>query len=978
VWPVKAADLPCFEEEQQPAFGMMVHEQQQTTRRRLVAAGSLPLLAVLALALCEGVRGWVRPSLAKPKPFGARLQRRPLQQQPHHSRRPIFPSSSLSSSSSFTLASTSMTTGIETAAPTTAAANNEPLSTTSTTVPINAAAPTLYPVVTVRQGFADFRSDTVTQPTQQMRKAMSKAEVGDDVFREDPTVDQLEREVAALLGHEAALFVPSRTMGNLISIMIWCSSRGSSFICGEKSHVFLCEEGGAAQFGGVSPFPVPHNEVDGSLSVESIRKAILEETTDVSLAQLITLESPVDRCGGRVLSAGYIESVAALAHEHGLKLHLDGSRIWNAAVAAGVEVKEMTKHADSVTVCMSKGLGAPAGSLLVGSRAFTEKARKIRKALGGAMRQVGVLAAAGLVALKRTLPRLAEDHENAKRLAYGLSLLPGLKVNPAAVETNIVMVDLDERLPLSPPELLEELEKRNVLALAVGPRRLRFVTHYDVSEFDVKKALGAFEKILSPYKELFLQPLPPATAAAAAAVEAAATAQAAAAIATAAAAAAALQQQLQQEPGVIDTTATVVVNNTVAAAGTATAAAAVPVPVAATGAAAAAVEEKLVDLVVHGVSTSEQGFVVILAQKDDPPQGANEVRRQKKALKVVITPSDPMSAGLDVHQAETPEAVTLLQLLQDIDVGSYLKHDALSTLVGVRAGHPVTLNRVVLEQLSVGGGAGASNSNKRFKARLEVDVGDIEGGTPAAATAGAAAGEQQTFKDDSAAGTAAAVAAAAAGGMPLPGSAAPTRVVEAEVKSTFQAMALAFRYNAQLAAAASILEDAIVSVDLGEVRGIFPDLLELKPGGMKASPTTVASALDLDAEYEITRLEKQLQAALAAGGGVEQQAVVAKLRKRLALYAPDLQELAGGGGMGVEDMPLLESAAPSFYAQAAQGGVQQQQQQQGQQQGQQQTYEQQQQQQQQQQWQQQQQRRNKSSVAPPFIPPPPADLIDSP
>ena len=812
---------------------------------------------------------------------------------------------------------------------------------------------------------------------------MSKAEVGDDVFREDPTVDQLEREVAALLGHEAALFVPSRTMGNLISIMIWCSSRGSSFICGEKSHVFLCEEGGAAQFGGVSPFPVPHNEVDGSLSLDSIRKAILEETTDASLAQLITLESPVDRCGGRVLSAGYIESVAALAHEHGLKLHLDGSRIWNAAVAAGVEVKEMTKHADSVTVCMSKGLGAPAGSLLVGSRAFTEKARKIRKALGGAMRQVGVLAAAGLVALKRTLPRLAEDHENAKRLANGLALLPGLKLNPAAVETNIVMVDLDDRLPLSPPELLEELEKRNVLALAVGPRRLRFVTHYDVSENDVKKVLGAFDKILSPYKELFLQPPPPAAAAAAAAVEAAATAQAAAAAATAAAAAAALQQQqlLQQEPGVIDTTATVVVNNTVAAAaGTTTSAAAVPTA-AAGGGAAAAVEEQLVDLVVHGVSTSEQGFVVILAQKDDPPQGANELRRQKKALKVVITPSDPMSAGLDVHQAETPEAVTLLQLLQDIDVGSCLKHDALSTLVGVRAGHPVTLNRVVLEQLSVGGGAGASNSNKKFKARLEVDVGEIEGATPAAAAAGAGGEQQQqTFKDDSAAAGTAAGAVAAAGGMPLPGSAAPTRVVEAEVKSTFQAMALAFRYNAQLAAAASILEDPIVSVDLGEVRGIFPDLLELKPGGMKASPTTVASALDLDAEYEITRLEKQLQAALAAlaaGGGVEQQAVVAKLKKQLALYAPDLQELAGGG-MGGEDMPLLDAATPSFYAQAAQGGVQQQQQQQQQGgQGQQQTYEQQQQQQQQQQYHQQQQRR--SSVAPPFIPPPPADLmLDSP
>ncbi|TFJ82635.1 hypothetical protein NSK_006059 [Nannochloropsis salina CCMP1776] len=904
----------------------------------------LAVIPLLLTVLCEQSTAWVGLGLARPcvtGSFGSRIQNWHLRPEELPPRPSFLPPSS-------PVASASATSGSEA---TTSSPAGVPITSPATNPPP-------YPAVAVRQGFSDFRSDTVTLPTQQMRKAMSKAEVGDDVFREDPTVDQLEREVASILGHEAALFVPSRTMGNLISIMIWCSARGSSFICGEKSHVFLCEEGGAAQFGGVSPFPVPHSEADGSLSLESLRKAIVEESSDASLAQLITLENPVDRCGGRVLSTTYLESVAALAHEHGLKLHLDGSRIWNAAVAAGVDVKEMTKHADSVTVCMSKGLGAPAGSLLVGSRAFTEKARKLRKALGGAMRQVGVLAAAGLVALKRTLPRLAEDHENAKRLAKGLSTLPGLKVNVEAVETNIVMIDFEDRLPLSPPELLEELERRNVLALAVGPRRIRMVTHYDVSEGDIKKAITVFEKVLQPYKELFLNPPPPAAAAAAAAVEAAASAQVAAAAARAAAAVAVSQQQTGNvsleggAPGVIDTTATVVVNNTLPGPTGAGSAAAGPVSQA---------EETLVDVVVQGVSTSARGFVVVLAEKEGEGQEGSEGGSPRKALKVVVTPSDPMSAGLDVHAAETPEAITLLQLLQDIDVGSYLKHDALSSLVGVRAGHPVSLKRVVIEQLSAGRGAGGNNSNKRFKARLEVEVGDMEGASSSA--------NEQALKEEERGGNSSAVSApggAIGDSVPPTGSAAPTRVVEPEVKSSFQAMALAFRYNARMAVVSNILEDPLVAIDFGDLRGILPDLLELKPGGMKASPTTVASALDLDAEYEITRLEKQLQAALAAG---DQEAVVAKLRKQLALYAPDLQDLAGLE----KGLPLLDSATPSFYANAAQGGVPE-----GE--GNQSVETRHQQQQRQQQQQQQVPKRGnnkKVAMSPPYIPPPPLDLIDS-
>lgn len=785
--------------------------------------------------------------------------------------------------------------------------------------------------VTVRdRGWADFRSDTVTKPTPQMRKAMSKAEVGDDVFREDPTVDELERTVAQMLGHEAALFVPSRTMGNLIAIMIWCSARGSSFICGEKSHVFLCEEGGAAQFGGVSPFPVP-NEADGSLGLEAIRQAILEET-DASLAQLITLEDPVDRCGGRVLPVPYIEAVAALAREQGLKLHMDGSRIWNAAAAAGVDVKDIARHADSVTVCLSKGLGAPAGSLLVGSRPFVEKARKMRKALGGAMRQVGVLAAAGLVALKRTLPRLGEDHENAKRLATGLAAVPGLRVNVGAVETNIVMVDLDERLPLSPQELLEALEQRGVLALAVGPRRLRLVTHYDVGEGDVKKAVAAFDKILLPYREALAPPPAPAPAAAPAAAQeavaaggvapgAAALSVAASAPAEEAGAAAARYAMEGPPPAVIDTTATTVVNNTAAAAAGTTAAAAT-VAVGEPAVAAEAVEE----LEVVGVSTSELGFVVVLAQ---PAAGAGAEAAgagARKALKVVITPSDPMSAGLDVHSAETPEAVTLLQLLQDIDVGSYLKHDALAGLVGLRGAQPgVVLRRCVVEQLS--------KDSKRFKARLEVEVPDTH---PANATAAAVSIDQQHGEQPGAAEPAMASAAATA-----------VRVVEAEVKSPFQAMALAFRYKARVAASASVLADAAVAQELGEVRALFPELLELRPGGVKGgvggvggvkggvSGNPAAVAFDLDAEMEIGRLERQLQAALEEGN----EAAIARLRKQLALYAP---EPPVGAGADLSSMPLLQQpvpppqatqpppppqqppqpqpvAAPSFYEQAAAG-----------------------------------------------------------
>lgn len=337
----------------------------------------------------------------------------------------------------------------------------------------------------------ELRSDTKTQPSAAMREAMFRAEVGDDVSGEDPTVNRLEETAAALLGKEAGLFVASGTMGNLVSVLTHCG-RGGEIILGEHAHIYWAEVGGAAALGGVSYHPVP-NQPDGSLSVEAIAAAIRPSNIHYAVTRLICLENSHNRMGGRVLSLDYMEQVAALAGAHGLPVHLDGARIFNAAAFLGVPAARVAAAADSVQFCLSKGLGAPVGSVVVGTREFIGRARKIRKMLGGGMRQAGVIAAAGLYALEHNVARIPQDHANARLLAEGLARIPGLVVDPALVQTNIVNVGLAEG-GMSGWEFEAALAARGVLFGALDGHSVRMVTHLQVSESDI---LWATEQIAS-------------------------------------------------------------------------------------------------------------------------------------------------------------------------------------------------------------------------------------------------------------------------------------------------------------------------------------------------------------------------------------------------------------------------------------------------------------------------------------------------
>lgn len=340
----------------------------------------------------------------------------------------------------------------------------------------------------------DLRSDTVTLPTPEMRKAMYEAEVGDDVYGEDPTVNRLQEMAAERMGKEAALFVASGTMGNLVSILTHCG-RGDEVILGNWSHTFLYEVGGMAALGGVHPRPIP-NQPDGTLDIRDIEAAIRPENIHFPRTRLVCLENTHNRCGGAVLTPEYTSQVADLAHRHGLKVHLDGARIFNAAIALGVDVKELVKDVDSVMFCLSKGLSAPVGSLLCGDADFIAEARRMRKMVGGGMRQAGVLAAAGIVALTRMVDRLAEDHSNARRLAQGLAELPGVSIDPERVKTNIVIFEFDHP-KLTPQEFCARLAEEGVLMLPIEGKRIRAVTHYGITAADIDQALAAMRKVLA-------------------------------------------------------------------------------------------------------------------------------------------------------------------------------------------------------------------------------------------------------------------------------------------------------------------------------------------------------------------------------------------------------------------------------------------------------------------------------------------------
>ena len=340
----------------------------------------------------------------------------------------------------------------------------------------------------------DLRSDTITTPTDAMRQAMSKAQVGDDVFGEDPTVNRLEEMAAQKLGKQAAILVPSGTMANLICVLNHCQ-RGDEMILGDQAHIFFYEQGGSAALGGVHPRIVP-NQPDGKISPAHIQAAIRADDVHLPRTRLIALENTHNRCNGFPLEPEYLDQIRAMADAHGLKIHVDGARIFNAAAALGTDPKELARPADSICFCLSKGLGAPVGSLVCGDADFVKNARRYRKVLGGGMRQAGILAAAGIVALEQMVDRLPEDHANAKYLAEGMSEIPGIGVNPDMVRTNIVFFavtrpDMDARAAVS------ALAQEGVKVLASGPRLMRAVTQHLVDRKDMDQALKIMARVFA-------------------------------------------------------------------------------------------------------------------------------------------------------------------------------------------------------------------------------------------------------------------------------------------------------------------------------------------------------------------------------------------------------------------------------------------------------------------------------------------------
>ncbi len=344
--------------------------------------------------------------------------------------------------------------------------------------------------------YFDFRSDTTTHPTEKMRQAMANAEVGDDVYGEDPTVNALEEKAAEMLGKERGLFVTSGTLGNLLAVLAHCA-RGEEAIMGTRGHTFLHEAGGVSALGGVVIHTIP-SQADGTLTLKDLEYALNDpEDIHSPISRLIIIENTQNFCGGVPLSLEYTESVAAFAREHGLLLHLDGARIFNAAVALGLPASKLVAPADSITFCLSKGLCAPVGSVLCGDAAFIKKARRLRKVLGGAMRQAGIIAAAGIVALDEMVDRLAEDHRRAALLAEGLQNIDNVHLIKNAPQTNMVFFTLDESVRLSMAEFLTAMKQEGVLLMDSGPGEYRMVTHNDITDKAVEVALDAFRKVVS-------------------------------------------------------------------------------------------------------------------------------------------------------------------------------------------------------------------------------------------------------------------------------------------------------------------------------------------------------------------------------------------------------------------------------------------------------------------------------------------------
>lgn len=333
----------------------------------------------------------------------------------------------------------------------------------------------------------DFRSDTVTQPTPAMREAMANAMVGDDVYGDDPTVNELEAFAASETGFEAALFTTSGTQANLLGLMSHCE-RGDEYLCGQQAHNYRYEAGGAAVLGSIQPQPIENNP-DGTLPFDKLAAAIKPDDSHFARTKLLSLENTIN---GKVLPLSYLQQARAFTNKHGLKMHLDGARVYNAAVALDVPVREIAQYFDSMTICLSKGLAAPVGSLLLGSKEYITKARRLRKMVGGGMRQAGILAAAGKLALTEQVSQLKTDHDNAKALAHGLATLPGFDVNPQWVQTNIVFAKLDDGVDIA--TLAQKLKQEQIIVSPGNP--IRFVTHKDISREDIDRLLSVLRSYL--------------------------------------------------------------------------------------------------------------------------------------------------------------------------------------------------------------------------------------------------------------------------------------------------------------------------------------------------------------------------------------------------------------------------------------------------------------------------------------------------
>ena len=342
----------------------------------------------------------------------------------------------------------------------------------------------------------DLRSDTITMPTAEMRKAIFSAKLGDDVFQEDPTVNELEKKAANMLGKEAGLLVPSGTMGNLVSILTHCN-RGTEILLGNKSHTFYYEAGGISAFGGIHSRQLK-NQLDGTIKVSDIQSAIRVDNVHFPKTSAIALENTHNLCNGSPLAPDYIQDVAHIAQNNDIKLHIDGARIFNAAIALNVAVKDLVIEADSVTFCLSKGLSAPVGSVICGSEKFIYHARRNRKALGGGMRQAGIIAAAGIISLDKMINQIQEDHNNAQLISEGISNIEGLSIDRENIKSNILYFDIDKGTNRSVELAKQTTDKYqypfdikldNIYFLETSSSRFRLVTHYGIIRKDVERIL---------------------------------------------------------------------------------------------------------------------------------------------------------------------------------------------------------------------------------------------------------------------------------------------------------------------------------------------------------------------------------------------------------------------------------------------------------------------------------------------------------